>query len=288
MAWFQVWHPLPLFYGLAGASAAVLLGQSVRRPARVVVPAAATAAPIAAPAVTEPETLPPVAVAAEPHTVNPVEPANHRLTLLAVHVSFAPRSPFGAGELVDLFAAVHERYAFTDFHRDADAGAVMESAGACRLEVRRDCADYTETAPDDLHAAAQRAVDMLVDVERRLGVVIGASPSCRLHATWDAGGAALARAAGLDPDRLAVLGAGPVGVGLRLVDQAGRGHHDWRLTIEPDSGADRVSVELVTDFADVGAGTGAVGAHLEKAHAFLTGEVVAFVESLLRRGAGAP
>ena len=334
MAWLGSWHPLGLFYGIGGVSVAMLARQAHRRPAAPVVEQPTLVeAKLSAAEVVDPDPvagasvvgapIPPAAPAivppSGPDSLVPDEPAippeptlpgihggparrrsgsvprdDLRLTRAAVHAVFLPRQPFGPRELPEFFAAITHRHPFADFHRDAGEGAVMETAGTARLEVRRDGVDYVDLAPTALHQVRQDVVDLLGEVRGRLGVESLANPSCRLQAHWDPGadrGEAtqlLARVAGVDDGWAAVLGStGPIGVDLRLSGNAGTPAHDWQLVLEQDATDGHVTIDLIADF-HVPASPGAVGEHLQQSHRFLTGNVVRFLESLRQAAPGGP
>jgi hypothetical protein len=286
----------------------VFVPEPVAAPAPIAAVPVADEVPVPVPAEAVPGPDPVVEPAVAPAADRPVSPVgsgeqrsrplsrdNLRLTRVAVHAVFLSRQPFGPHELPDFFAAVAERHPFTDYHRDADRGAVMETTGAARLEVRRDSVDYVDLAPGALHQVRQDLVDLLGEVQHRLGVESLANPSYRLQAHWNptAGRAdtpqLLARLAGVDDRSTAVLGStGPLGVGVRLSGRSDKPAHDWQLVLEPHATDGGLTLELVTDFRLPAESPGAVGEHLQQTHHFLTGNVVGFVESLVQAATGAP
>ncbi len=299
MAWLRSWHPFILFYALAAASAV-----SVLRPVRHHAPPspaapepAAPAPPPAATAATAPTPEPAAPAELEPaHRPRPAQPRRHtvrsenlRLDEVSVRVVFPTRSPYTAKELTDLFAAVNGRYPFVDFHRDGDAGAVMETNGARRLEVRRGYLDYSEVQAD-VRKVQRHAVELLGQAQRLLGVQFLASPSCHLRATWHTGpnsvggdvSGPFARAAGVVPEDHGLLSStGAVGVGLRFTGQSAEPRHNWQVTMEPNGQDGHVVIDVATDSDQTADGPDAAGEHLEAAHRFLTKTVVRFVESVV-------
>jgi len=315
MAWLRTWHPFALFYALAVASVAAVLRPPPRpgpSPARVADAPTATPAPRLARPDPQPLTLAPEPVRPAPRPGTPaatrptesptrprrprrhtVQPENLRLTDVAVRVVTPMRPSFTVDELTDIFAGVHDRHPFTDLHLDSDAGAVMEGAGSRRLEIRRDSIDYREGDPADFEAARANVVALVDEVRHRLGVATLANLSCHLQARWrpdtagDDPSSLFARAAGVDPRNLALLGSTePVEVGLRFTGRSDDPAHDWTVVVEPDAGDGSIRVDVVSDFGPSVEGTEAIGEHLQQAHRFLTEKLAAFVESIVASPTG--
>jgi len=315
MAWLRSWHPFALFYALAVASVASVL-RPPPRPGPAPVPAAPAATPAARLATPDPEPFTPAATPEpEPEPVTPaprpvtpaatratespshprrqrrhtVQPENLRLTDVAVRVVIPTRPAFTVNELTDFFAGVHDRHPFTDLHLDSDAGAVMEAGGSRRLEIRRDSIDYREAD----EATRGNVVGLVDEVRLWLGVTTLTNLSCHLQARWrpdtvgDDPSLLLARAAGVDPGNLALLGSTePVGVGLRFTGRSGDPPHDWKVVVEPDGRDGAILVDVMSDFGPSVEVTEAIGEHVQQAHRFLTETLAAFVESIVASPTG--
>jgi hypothetical protein len=281
MAWLRLWHPLALFYALAGVSLVPLVWRTAHRAARPA-PQPVGGEPVdeaPTPMLAAPAPLPPVRGSRpiQPQSTGP-DPEQLPLTALTVRVTFLARAPFAVHELSDFFAAVQAGHPFTDFHRGPD-GAVMETPGSRRLEIRPGWIDYQETAPFDFQHARWRTVDLLGQVQERLGVQYLANPTFRLQAQVAA--PAHFAAASVDHGTVAVLSSTtPVAVGLRLAGTSDAPRYTWQVLVAPDARQGGLTVDLITDFPVPTAGPGAVGQHLQQSHHFLTGNVVRFVESL--------
>jgi len=299
MAWLDSWQPFAVLYGLGFAGLAVLRWRSARGPRRLPTVVRPEEIPLVSPA-PDAQPAPDVPPAAEvlpapeiePRPVEQrrftVSPNSLRLTHVAVRVVSLPRPPFGPSELTDFFAAVHDRHPFADFHRESDDGATMETRGAQRLQIRRDGVEYAEASPIDFEHARHNAVELLREVQSRLGVHMLANPSCQLRATLGSnadGGfpsSVLARAAGIDLGHTSLLSdTGPVQMGVRFTGQSDDPRHTWHAVLEPEGRAGQVSIEVTTDFWLAAEGPDAVGAYMRRSHRFLTDHVIRFVEALV-------
>jgi len=320
MAWLGSWHPLALFYALAGGSLVLVLSPSRRRTLATVDDVAVAEPPVAQqPGPEQPVPEQPVAEAPVAELViqpviqvpstpvvpsRPAQPKRHivrqeslRLTRVDVRVAFPTRSPFAADELADFFAAVNGRHPFVTFTEDADTGAVMETSGSRRLEIGRDGVDYSEGLPTDLEMVKTNAVDLLGEVQQRLGVQILTNPSCRLQALWrsdsvfdgDSPSLLFARTADVGARHLGLLGnTGAMGVGLRFSGQSDEPRRNWQVMMEPEGRASLAALDVVTESGLAAASPEAVGEHLEQAHRFLTESVVRFVATLVEPPSGEP
>lgn len=296
MVWLRAWRPSVLFYGL-GATSLVGLLWGATRSTRTVEPGAASV-PVELGAVSGPVELGAAPVPVEmpasampvPDDVTPVDQPRRsavvsgRLCLIrvSVRVMFQARPPFAAKDLIDFFAGVSDRHPFTDFHRDGDDGAVLETAESQRLEIRRNSVVYSETKPLDFAEAKQHVVYLLGEVQRHFEVGTLANPSCRLHATLasDAGGLPSRLLADAAQRHAPLLGTGPVGVGVRFTGQSDDPRHTWQAMLEPAGADGLLSLDVTTDFPLPADNPSTVGGFLERSHHFLTTGVVPFVEAL--------
>jgi len=292
MAWLGSWHPLPLFYAVAAITTLALVRPSRR--ARTVT------APFTAPPLIEPAPPTSSKPALPPSPTQPgrlrLRPEDLRLTGVTIRATFPTRPPCSPHELPEFFARIHGRHPFVSFNLDGDSGAVMETAGSCRLVVRPDCVEYREMTAD-FGQGRDHAVDVFEEVQTRLSVPVLTTPSCRLQAHWVLAADGSDRSslfdqvAGLHGSEAMLRSTGPVGVMLHLTGDSAELGGTWRLSAEPHGG-DALLIDLMidysTDSSTNGAGNGsgngagnasALGLKLDRAHQFLVERVVPFVAS---------
>jgi hypothetical protein len=289
LAWLRTWDPVTLFDGLGGATLLAVSWRSARhhRGASVARPPV----PVKPSVVAEPR----APVQSVTRTVNQMRSEmateNLQLTGVTVHAVFLPGTAFAPHDLTDFFAAIQQRHPFRSFQRDTDGGAVMETAGAQRLCITRESVDYCQPQPGDFAPARDNVVDLLGALQRRLGVLLLANPSCRLQFRVVARpdlpqpSRVCARALGLASQLEGLGGPNRVGVGLQLTGQSDPPRHLWAVALQPGSDGSLL-VDVTTTFRLTTTDGAAIGDLLDECRQFLTDHVASFVDSLSHAATG--
>lgn len=84
-----------------------------------------------------------------------------RLTFVSIDISFPNLPRFSGKTFADFYSEIHDRHPFESIEIQGDSGAVLETEGERRLEIRRDGVALQEQVRVDWELIKRGTVDLL-------------------------------------------------------------------------------------------------------------------------------